>query len=93
MFGQSRLAVPVLGVMLTAACALAACSGERELICNPDSDYQEADSVGQLRIPDDLSVPDETDSLRIPDTLPAAETASQPPGGCLEASPAFVQGE
>lgn len=74
-----------LVLMLT----LAACSGDKELICRPATDYLEADSIGQLRIPDDLSVPDETESLRIPDAMAAAGREDGEIDPCLEASPAY----
>lgn len=78
-------------LLALAAAALSACSRERELRCSTDSAYLSARSVEQLRIPEDLSVPDETDALRIP--VPAAPGApdEDEPDRCLEASPAFSE--
>lgn len=73
--------------------ALAACSGNRELICDAATDYLDAGSAGRLRIPDDLSVPDETESLRIPDPFPRPESGEEPPQRCLEASPGVARND
>ena len=65
-----------------------ACSREESLICERNTDYQEAQSAGRLRIPDDLSVPDESDALVVPEPFPPrSEDARQ---GCLEYSPAYA---
>ena len=45
--------------------ALAACSGDRELRCESTDRYQSARSVQPVRVPDDLSVPDESGALLI----------------------------
>jgi uncharacterized lipoprotein len=82
----ARLAV-LLGVG-----ALAACSGKTELVCGREARYREAVSLPTLRIPDDLSVPDESDSLRIPGPVaaaPAATAGEEAEPVCLEESPAF----
>jgi uncharacterized lipoprotein len=69
--------------------ALGACSGETELRCSRDTLYLGANSTGTLRIPDDLSVPDETESLRIPGAPPVATASAGTATSCLEESPAF----
>jgi uncharacterized lipoprotein len=71
-----------------AATVLAACSGEDELRCDDSSRYATSVSVPPLRVPDDLTVPDETDSLLIPDPN-AAETdvATE----CLETPPSYYE--
>jgi uncharacterized lipoprotein len=69
--------------------ALAACSGESELVCGRDASYRQAVSEGTLRVPDDLSVPDESASLRIPGQTPAAAGSEGAAAVCLEESPAF----
>ena len=79
-------------VAVPAAAGTVGCSGKKELRCNPDTAYQAASSSGQLRIPDDLNVPDETESLRIPDVLPRVDDGAEP-SGCLEESPAFSERE
>jgi len=82
-----------LFLLLAAAATVAGCSRDRELLCAGDARYQTAESAGQLRIPDDLSVPDETESLRIPaDVIPRA-AVDQNPDSCLESSPAFSDNE
>lgn len=68
---------------------LAACSHDETIECPGGTRYQSAASAGALRIPDDLSVPDETDALQIPGSV-----APPDPGvevECLEYSPAFSE--
>jgi uncharacterized lipoprotein len=78
---------------LLASLAASGCAGKDELICKPATDYLEADSIGQLRIPNDLTVPDESESLRIPAVPPTAASAEAGSDPCLEASPAYRQTE
>jgi uncharacterized lipoprotein len=68
---------------------LGACSRETELRCGNHSEYREAASTGTLRIPDDLSIPDESDSLSIPGAPAAAPESADETEACLEESPAF----
>jgi len=75
-------------LVLLPALVLAACSGGRELRCESTDRYQAARSVQPIRVPDDLSVPDESDALRIPP--PPADGGSRPAGdGCLEYPPRY----
>lgn len=69
--------------------ALTGCSGETSMACNADSTYLEARAAEPLRIPDDLSVPDESEALHIPDGMGADGLNEDRDGLCLEASPAF----
>ena len=80
--------VRVIASLLTLL-ALGACSGSTELGCGNDTQYRAATSTGTLRIPDDLSVPDESDSLSIPGASPAGPESTAAAPGCLEESPAF----
>lgn len=75
--------VPLIGL----AGVIAACSRGDTVRCEGGTLYREAQTVGQLRVPDDLSVPDETDALRVPGPTPQEE----PPASttCLELSPAY----
>ena len=75
--------------VLAAILGLGACSGESALVCGQDSTYREAGSAATLRIPDDLSVPDESESLRIPGAPPATPANEAAESACLEESPAF----
>ena len=54
----------VAGVMI--ASAVCGCRGEAELRCEPTERYTGAASIPPVRVPDDLSVPDESNSLRLP---------------------------
>lgn len=83
----------VLASLALAALQLAACSRDKTVRCSNATAYREAGSIAQLRIPDDLSVPDETESLRIPAPLPAPEPGEDDADVCLDASPAFRQPE
>lgn len=86
----------LVAVLSLTAVALGACSREKSLKCASGADYVEAETAGRLRIPDDLSVPDETDSLRIPSPAPPPEDAVDEDASrgqtCLEESPAFSKG-
>jgi len=68
--------------------ALAGCSRDNELRCEPAERYSGAQSVPPVRVPEDLTVPDETDSLRLP---PPATQASSAAGRCLESPPDFFE--
>ena len=61
--------------------------------CSGQTLYLDAETIAQLRIPDDLTVPDETEAMRVP----SAQGDIAPvdiPTECLEYSPAFQgQGE
>jgi uncharacterized lipoprotein len=67
-----------------------ACSHDEAVRCpGSGTDYLSAISTGELRIPDDLSVPDETEALQIPAPAPPPEDADSVE--CLQYSPAFLQ--
>ena len=80
----SRLCLSLVVIALTAGCS----RGET-VKCAGGTAYQSAGSAGQLRIPDDLSVPDETEALRIPDQVAARDREDGVE--CLEYSPAFSE--
>lgn len=79
------------GVMCTSW--LCGCGGENSLNCESSERYSGASSVSPVRVPDDLSPPDETDALRLPPepsgvaSLASAATAS----GCLESPPDYFE--
>jgi len=80
---------PRLCLTLAVAAFLAGCSRGETVKCGGGTAYQSAVSESQLRIPDDLSVPVETDALRIPaESQPRDQEDST---ACLEYSPAFAQ--
>lgn len=68
----------------------AACSGERGLSCVDTERYESSSTSPPIRVPDDLTPPDETDALVIPQ-VPASELADAAPEGCLEAPPDFFE--
>lgn len=79
MLGASALA---LATLATTAC------GGRGLPCEDNTRYWNTPSGVSLRIPDDLSVPDQSGGLRIP----PGQSGPRPepvPGECLESPPDF----
>jgi uncharacterized lipoprotein len=68
--------------------AVAGCSHEDELKCDDPTRYATSTSVPPIRVPDDLTVPDESDSLLIPDPTPAESSA---PTECLETPPSYYE--
>ncbi|HEX7081851.1 MAG TPA: hypothetical protein VF329_12635 [Gammaproteobacteria bacterium] len=72
---------------------LAGCAGDNGLRCEDTERYQNAESVGPIRVPDDLSVPDESEALRIPPAPSDALEAERDPASCLEDPPDFFEGE
>jgi hypothetical protein len=67
-------------------CGLSGCGRDHTLACEATARYANAASAQPVRIPDDLSPPDETDSLRLP---LAATDAAAPIRPCLETPPGF----
>lgn len=77
--------------MLLPLLALTACAGERTVSCQDNVTYRNASSIPPLRIPDDLSVPDESDAIRVPPPPASSSTAAAEPGDCLERPPDFFE--
>jgi len=75
-------------VVLLPLLALAACSGERELRCESSERYQSARSAPPIRVPDDLTVPDESNAFRIPPP-PERRDRTATPERCLEHPPEY----
>jgi uncharacterized lipoprotein len=66
---------------------LAGCSGQHGLGCGDDGRYANSRSAPPLRVPDDLSVPDESDSLSVPPARREKTPATD--GRCLATPPPF----
>jgi uncharacterized lipoprotein len=79
-----------LSALLAAAHVLAGCSGERGMTCESVDRYAGARSVAPVRVPDDLSVPDESEAIRVP--FPRPDASATPTTGCLELPPDFFEG-
>jgi len=76
-------------LLCVAICA--GCAGDRGVRCGGSERYQGADSVAPIRVPDDLSLPDESEALSIPlppSNVPERDVAAQ---GCLESPPDFYE--
>jgi hypothetical protein len=77
------------GSALTAAvliCVLGGCGRENTVACDATDRYAAASSAPPVRIPDDLSPPDESESLRLPPDTGATTTPTRP---CLQTPPGF----
>jgi hypothetical protein len=73
-----------------AACLLlTGCAGEHGLGCGDSQRYANSRSDAPLRVPDDLSVPDESDSLSVPSSR--AGNAAPAADRCLETPPPFSE--
>jgi len=77
----------ITGVLVI--CALYGCGGESQLNCEATERYSAAGSIPPVRVPDDLSPPDESDSLRVPPPPQSRPALSQ---GCLESPPDYFEG-
>jgi uncharacterized lipoprotein len=78
----------VLCLVIAAGLLSGACSRNKETRCTLSTAYRDAVSANQLRVPGDLSIPDETDALRVPGPpLPGEGAGSS--DECLEFSPAL----
>lgn len=73
---------------IAALAAMAGCSRQETVTCEPDARYTTARSAPPVQIPDDLSPPNEDDALRLP---PDGGAAAQTPGACLESPPSFFR--
>jgi uncharacterized lipoprotein len=78
---------------LFVATALAGCSRDPGLRCEDPALYASSVTIPPIRVPDDLTVPDESDSLSIPDVSEAETPAVPLPEECLEAPPDFFETE
>src|SRR5262245_65308685 len=67
--------------------AVAGCSRNETLPCEPEARYSMARSAPPVQIPDDLSPPDESDAIRLPtDVVPVGSITA---GECVEKPPSF----
>src|SRR5688572_32851129 len=66
--------------------AVAGCSRQETLPCQPEARYSTARSAPPVQIPDDLSPPDESDAIRLPSGVGGGTITA---GECLEAPPPF----
>jgi uncharacterized lipoprotein len=87
---RKMLRLHFVGALL-AVLALGACSGERGLSCESSERYMGATTSPPVRVPDDLSPPNEAESLVIPPADETALSTSSDPSRCLEAPPEFFE--
>jgi uncharacterized lipoprotein len=67
--------------------AVAGCSRQETLPCEPEARYSTARSAPPVQIPDDLSPPDESDAIRLPSDVGVGGSITA--GECLEEPPPF----
>jgi uncharacterized lipoprotein len=72
---------------IVALAAVAGCSRQETIQCDPEARYSTARSAPPVQIPDDLSPPDESDAIRLPSDV--GPVSSITAGECLEAPPPF----
>lgn len=75
-------------LVVVAGVLVSACGRDKEMRCTLSLAYRDAVSGDQLRVPGDLSIPDETDALRVPGPASPGEGADSG-DECLEFSPAL----
>ncbi|HET8698946.1 MAG TPA: hypothetical protein VFO94_15785 [Gammaproteobacteria bacterium] len=80
-----------LAAVLAAAAVLGGCARDHTLRCEPSERYARAGSTAPVRVPDDLTPPDETDALQLP-SAPSAPAADGAEKACLETPPTFTPG-
>ncbi len=71
--------------------ALGGCSGSIGLRCEDPARYTDSGEIPPVRIPDDLSPPDESQSLRIPAPVEGDVEQLVSRGPCLESPPDFYE--
>lgn len=86
-----RLRLEVLALIAVAA-TLGACSRGEGLRCADDRNYAASRTAPPVRVPDGLTVPDESDALTIPPAGSPAERETVPEGRCLEQPPDYFEG-
>lgn len=75
---------------LGVAAGVVACGGsEAALRCQDESHYATSSSAPPVRVPEDLSVPDESQALQIPPGDPLPVKGEDDPPDCLELPPDF----
>jgi uncharacterized lipoprotein len=75
-------------LLIALALLIGGCSRDKAVRCTVSIGYLDAASGVQLRVPGDLSLPDEADALVVPGPSVPGESAEA--GGCLEYSPALA---
>ena len=62
-----------------------------EVSCDDTARYAISDTIPPVRVPDDLSVPDESESLTIPPNSVTTEAGEGVDSACLESPPDFFE--
>jgi hypothetical protein len=73
--------------------AVTGCAGDYALQCEESERYESSEEVPPVRVPGDLSVPDESEALRIPPPPPEQPSPESNRGPCLESPPEYQRPE
>lgn len=84
---MSRIAI--LAAVVLAASLVASCGRRGEVRCEDPDRYATSDSIPPVRVPEDLSLPTDTESLVIPPGARSSQAISE--GECLESPPDFFE--
>jgi uncharacterized lipoprotein len=84
-----RMPLALLVIATVAACG----GGGGAMRCENSSIYATSVSAAPVRVPDDLSVPDESQALQIPPGEALPPKAKDEPPDCLERPPDFFDEE
>jgi len=81
----------LVGIAVTAL--LSGCRGSFGTLCEDTGRYAGGAELPPVRVPDDLSVPNEEQALRIPQVARSSPPSQQGPGrgGCLESPPNYLE--
>jgi uncharacterized lipoprotein len=77
---------------LLAFSIVTACGGGGAMRCENSSLYSASTTAPPVRVPDDLSVPDESQALQIPPGEPLPPKGEDEAPDCLEQPPDFFDG-
>ena len=78
-------------VALAALWLIQGCRGSIGMICEDPTRYVDSGEIPPLRVPDDLSTPDQSESLRIPSSIEGEAEQIESRGPCIESPPDFYE--
>jgi uncharacterized lipoprotein len=70
---------------------LGGCGGSRDMRCEGAMRYATSSTAAPIRVPEDLSLPDESDALQIPNAPPFDVPDPEVERECLETPPDFFE--
>ena len=82
----------VVAAVIAVAVLVAGCGRDAMLRCENPEGYEDSTEHPPIRVPDDLSVPNQGDALQIPAPGQSSSEPRTSPGPCLESPPSFYEG-